>query len=234
MGESSKLKNDVSVRVFDSCKGDIATVRISSDFNFINKIKSDYVKLTFDGDILYLDACTRDEGFKLSGANKNVLQISRKSVVDMLKCFEGEYVIRRNIKEGRYYITYSDRMDITRNSAYGEGTTGNRHSDTPRGRNSGKVKDVDASAVNSSFFTHSVNSDLIATTMYDPNTIVDAPEKPYASAITKLQTQKNSIISGSNRTTIETLLKLAISQIDAGNSSLAKATLLTVQEVMKI
>ena len=224
-----KIRRDVSVRTFDSCKGKIATIRFRLDCGFREKFDSDYVRLEFNGDYLYFVPSDASHGLKLSGENKTVIQVSRTSLTDMLKCFEGEYDLKFDYKQQRMFITYADRTDIVRDTTFGKNITGNRYD---MSRATAVKKDSVANITEEPNIP--TTSDIVKA-VYGGNDVkpVDKPftcdySKEYAKVV------KSKGLDDKNKVVIDTLIKLAISQIDCEDSVSAKNTLLTLQGVLRI
>jgi len=219
-----KSKGDVHVTPYNTKKGEVCAIKFSTDI--LSKFNGySYMKLEFKEDRMYFIPSKDKSGVKIN--SNGLIQIARKSVVEIVKCFEGLYDLEtepdlkaENFYRNLYYIDFNHRRENKYNTNYDTGTSGNKtnHGGMRAEKMGSKDYDVNVSLAD-------VADSVKECTYYHKNveTVREPENKPYAVAKKKPVNNDSTVL----------LLNLAIKQLDNYDADLAKSTLITLRELMR-
>ena len=213
--------SEVRVTKYDSSKGEICAIKFLPEIAESKFRGFDHVKFDFVSDRLYFVFTNDKSGLKIN--HVGLVQVTKSSTVNILKCFEGSYSIEYDTARDQYFIDFNHRSENKYNSNYGDGNTGYG----PKQSSSHESKE-------SKDYTNATLDDIseeVKAFVYPKfgDTPPKEPEnKPYA--IVKKREVKPE---PNNIGMVSMLLNLAINQLDSGETDLASSTLVTIRELIK-
>lgn len=207
--------SDVRIAFYNTIKGEVCTIKFAKELKQDKFCDYRYMKLDIVSDRIYFFPTNDSSGLKFSDIG--LIQLSKKSTVEIVKCFEGSYDLETDVKRQAYYIDFNNRKENAYSSNYGTGTAGNR-------TNHNRSYDASYIKENPTVTLEDISEDIKAFRYPKfEDTKKEPDNKPYAAVKKKPH----------NNDTVLALIGLAINQLDNNDVDLARSSLVTLRELLK-